>query len=84
MKFGFSLSGLLQHTGDGDMVARFADVVALVRLAREPLYDYIYAVQHSLTHPYPLPHPVASPAPLPTATCPPAPVTTLPPRLQVR
>ena len=60
MKFGFSLSGLLQHTGDGDRVARFADVVALMRLARELGYDYIYAGQHFLTHPYQMLQPVAS------------------------
>ena len=35
MKFGLSLSGLLQHSGDGDMVQRFADVQHLVRVGRE-------------------------------------------------
>ena len=60
LKFGLSLSGLLQHTGDGDMVARFADVVALVRFARELGFDYIYAGQHFLTHPYQMLQPVAS------------------------
>ena len=60
MKFGLSLSGLLQHTGDGDMVARFADVVALVRLARELGFDYIYTGQHYLSHPYQTLQPVAS------------------------
>ena len=35
MKLGLSLSGLLQHDGDADMVQRFADVLDLVRLGRE-------------------------------------------------
>ncbi len=60
MKFGISLSGLLQHSGDGDMVARFRDVLSLVRLARELGYDYIYAGQHYLTYPYQMLQPVAS------------------------
>ena len=59
-KFGLSLSGLLQQTGDGDMVERFADVLTLVRLARELGFDYIYAGQHFLTHPYQMLQPVAS------------------------
>ena len=41
MKFGLSLSGLLQHSGDGDMVQRFADVLDLVREARALGFDYI-------------------------------------------
>ena len=60
LKFGLSLSGLLQHTGDGDMVARFEDVLALTRLGRELGFDYIYAGQHFLTHPYQMLQPVAS------------------------
>ena len=34
MNFGLSLSGLLQHSRDGDMVQRFADVLHLVRVSR--------------------------------------------------
>ena len=52
MKFGLSLSGLLQHSGDGDMVQRFADVLHLVRVGRELGFDYIYAGQHYLSHPF--------------------------------
>ena len=39
MKFGLSLSGLLQHSRDADMVQRFADVVegAMRLAAREVL-----------------------------------------------
>ena len=52
MKFGLSLSGLLQHSGNGDMVQRFADVLHLVRVGRELGFDYIYAGQHYLSHPF--------------------------------
>ena len=60
MKFGLSLSGLLQHSRDGDMVQRFADVLHLVRVARDLGFDYIYAGQHYLSHPYQMLQPLVS------------------------
>ena len=60
MKFGLSLSGLLQHSRDGDMVQRFADVLHLVRVARDLGFDYIYAGQHYLSHPFQMLQPLAS------------------------
>lgn len=60
MRFGLSLSGLLQHSGDGDMVQRFADVLDLVRLGRELGFDYVYAGQHYLSHPYQMLQPLMS------------------------
>lgn len=60
MKFGLSLSGLLQHSGDGDMVQRFADVLHLVRTARDLGYDYVYGGQHYLSHPYQMLQPLPS------------------------
>ena len=60
MKFGLSLSGLLQHSGDGDMVQRFADVLHLVRVGRELGFDYLYAGQHYLTHPFQMLQPLIS------------------------
>lgn len=52
MRFGLSLSGMLQHTGDGDMVQRFKDCVSLVNTAREAGFDYVYSGHHYLSHPY--------------------------------
>ena len=60
MKFGLSLSGLLQHSRDGDMVQRFADVLHLVRVARDLEFDYVYAGQHYLSHPYQMLQPLVS------------------------
>ena len=60
MKFGLSLSGLLQHSRDGDMVQRFADVLHLVRVARDEGFDYIYAGQHYLSHPFQMLQPLVS------------------------
>ena len=60
MKFGLSLSGLLQHSRDADMVQRFADVLHLVRVARDLGFDYIYAGQHYLSHPFQMLQPLAS------------------------
>ena len=60
MKFGLSLSGLLQHSREGDMVQRFADVLHLVRLARDLGFDYIYAGQHYLSHPFQMLQPLVS------------------------
>ena len=42
------------------MVQRFADVLHLVRVARELGFDYIYAGQHYLTHPYQMLQPLVS------------------------
>ena len=52
MKFGLSLSGLLQDAGGGDMTRRFADALHLVRVGRELGFEYVYAGQHYLSHPY--------------------------------
>ena len=60
MKFGLSLSGLLQHSRDADMVQRFTDVLHLVRVARDLEFNYIYAGQHYLSHPYQMLQPLAS------------------------
>ena len=60
MKIGLSLSGLLQHSGTGDMVQRFEDVLDLVRIGRESGFDYIYAGQHYLSHPYQMMQPLIS------------------------
>ncbi len=58
MKFGLSLSGLLQDTGGGDMTRRFADVLHLVRVGRELGFEYVYAGQHYLSHPYQMMQPL--------------------------
>ena len=60
MKFGLSLSGLLQHSRDADMVQRFADVLHLVRVGRDEGFDYIYAGQHYLSHPFQMLQPLIS------------------------
>ena len=60
MKFGLSLSGLLQHSRDGDMVQRFAHVLHLVRVARDLGFDYVYAGQHFLSHPFQMLQPLVS------------------------
>ena len=60
MKFGLSLSGLLQHSRDADMVQRFADVLHLVRVARDLGFDYVYAGQHFLSHPFQMLQPLVS------------------------
>ena len=60
MKFGLSLSGLLQHSRDADMVQRFADVLHLVRVGRDLGFDYIYAGQHYLCHPFQMLQPLVS------------------------
>ncbi len=68
MKFGLSLSGLLQHSGDGDMVQRFNDVLDLVREARELGFDYIYTGHHYLSYPYQMLQPLPSLARLSAVT----------------
>ena len=60
MKFGLSLSGLLQHSRDADMAQRLADVLHLVRVARDLGFDYIYAGQHYLSHPFQMLQPLVS------------------------
>ena len=60
MKIGLSLSGLLQHTAESDMVQRFEEVLDLVRTARDCGFDYIYAGQHYLTTPYQMMQPLIS------------------------
>ena len=60
MKFGLSLSGLLQHSRDADMVQRLADVLHLVRVARDSGFDYVYAGQHYLSHPFQMLQPLVS------------------------
>ena len=52
MKFGLAMSGMLQQPPGSDMVQRFQEVVELVRLARELGFDFLYAGQHYLSHPY--------------------------------
>jgi alkanesulfonate monooxygenase SsuD/methylene tetrahydromethanopterin reductase-like flavin-dependent oxidoreductase (luciferase family) len=52
MRFGLSLSGLLQHEGGANMAERFTMVLELVRLARELGFDYVYAGHHYLSAPY--------------------------------
>jgi alkanesulfonate monooxygenase SsuD/methylene tetrahydromethanopterin reductase-like flavin-dependent oxidoreductase (luciferase family) len=58
MKFGLSLSGLLQDTGDANMVERLDEVIGLVKLAREVGFDYIYTGHHYLSHPYQMMQPL--------------------------
>lgn len=58
MKFGLSLSGLLQDVGEGDMTRRFADALHLVRVGRELGFEYVYAGQHYLSHPYQMMQPL--------------------------
>ncbi len=60
MKFGLALSGLLQHFRAADMVQRFADVLHLVRFARDLGFDYVYAGQHFLSHPFQMFQPLVS------------------------
>jgi alkanesulfonate monooxygenase SsuD/methylene tetrahydromethanopterin reductase-like flavin-dependent oxidoreductase (luciferase family) len=52
MKFGLAMSGMLQQPPGSDMVRRFREVVELVRLARDLGFDFLYAGQHYLSHPY--------------------------------
>lgn len=58
MKLGLSLSGLLQDSGDSNMVQRFADVLDLVRLGRELGFEYIYTGHHYLSYPYQMMQPI--------------------------
>ena len=58
MQFGLSLSGLLQDNAGADMTRRFADALHLVRVGRELGFDYVYAGQHYLSHPYQMMQPL--------------------------
>ena len=52
MKFGLSLTGMLQQPPDTDMVHSLQEALGLVRLAKELGFSYLYAGQHFLSHPY--------------------------------
>jgi alkanesulfonate monooxygenase SsuD/methylene tetrahydromethanopterin reductase-like flavin-dependent oxidoreductase (luciferase family) len=52
MKFGLCLTGALQQPQGSDMHRRVQEVVEVARLAGELGYDFLYAGQHYLTHPY--------------------------------
>ena len=52
MKFGLSLTGMLQQPAGTDMAGAVDDAVGLVRLARELGFSWLYAGQHFLSHPY--------------------------------
>ncbi len=52
MKFGLSLTGMLQQPAGTDMAGAVEDAIGLVRLARELGFSWLYAGQHFLSHPY--------------------------------
>ena len=52
MKFGLSLTGMLQQPAGTDMVRSLEEACALVRLAKEFGFTWLYAGQHFLSHPY--------------------------------
>ncbi|MDE2970371.1 MAG: LLM class flavin-dependent oxidoreductase [Chloroflexota bacterium] len=52
MKFGLSLTGMLQQPAGTDMAGAVEDATGLVRLARELGFSWLYAGQHFLSHPY--------------------------------
>ncbi len=52
MKFGLSLTGMLQQPAGTDMVKSLEEACALVRLAKELGFTWLYAGQHFLSHPY--------------------------------
>lgn len=52
MKFGLSLTGMLQQPAGTDMAGAMEDAIMLVRLARELGFTWLYAGQHFLSHPY--------------------------------
>lgn len=52
MKFGLCLTGALQQPQGSDMARRFQEVVEVARLAQELGFDFLYAGQHYLSHPY--------------------------------
>lgn len=52
MKFGLSLTGMLQQPLGTDMVRSVEEALGLVRLAKELGFSWVYAGQHFLSHPY--------------------------------
>ena len=52
LKFGLSMTGMLQQPPGTDMVKSLDEAVDLVRLANELGFAYVYAGQHYLSHPY--------------------------------
>ena len=58
MKFGFTLTGLLQQHADVDMYSHFKEIVALVKLARQLGFSYLYSGQHYLSAPYQMMQPL--------------------------
>ena len=52
MKFGLSLTGMLQQPEGTDMVAAVEEALGLVSLAKELGFSFLYAGQHFLSHPY--------------------------------
>ena len=52
MKFGLSLTGMLQQPAGTDMARSMEEAIGLVRLARELGFSWLYAGQHFLSHPY--------------------------------
>lgn len=52
MKFGLSLTGMLQQPAGTDMARSIEEAIGLVRLARELGFSWLYAGQHYLSHPY--------------------------------
>jgi alkanesulfonate monooxygenase SsuD/methylene tetrahydromethanopterin reductase-like flavin-dependent oxidoreductase (luciferase family) len=52
LKFGLSMTGMLQQPPGTDMVATLGEAVELVKLANELGFAYMYAGQHYLSHPY--------------------------------
>ena len=52
MKFGLSLTGMLQQPAGTDMARSFKEALGLARLARELGFSWLYAGQHYLSHPY--------------------------------
>ena len=52
MKFGLSMTGMLQQPQGTDMVQSLEEAVGLVRLANELGFSYVYAGQHYLSDPY--------------------------------
>ena len=52
MKFGLSLTGMLQQPAGTDMARSVEEALGLVRLAKELGFSWLYAGQHFLSHPY--------------------------------
>ena len=52
MKFGLSMTGMLQQPQGTDMVQSMGEAVKLVRLAHKLGFSYVYAGQHYLSDPY--------------------------------